>query len=343
MVHASAHLRKPLPDRLAHVPAGLHRRERESLVRPPRVDLEGPRVRTRLERRADHVDRGAGNVGERWRHDPHRAERDDPKDLPQAADQRDLLGRTLHQDPAERVAHLRLPQVGDRLPHIPHEPVDEKSLVVPLEVDFAVPQQDVGHHGTTSARSSATARRSTVTAASISSVVVKRDRLNRRVDWASAAFSPIASNTWLAVGLWLWQAEPVDTNIPSCSSRCSSVSPRTLPNVAFTRWGAAPSGGVLIRTSGIARICSRRRSCSARIRAVVSSKSAASSRAAAPRPAMPGTFSVPGRTPRSCSPPPSCGASRTPALTYKAPTPFGPCTLWPRGTSGPHPTSSAAA
>src|SRR5207249_11558387 len=60
--------------------------------------------------------------------------------------------------------------------------VDKESLVLPFEVDFAVPQQDVGHHGTTSARSSATACRSAEAAASISSGVVKRYRLNRRVE-----------------------------------------------------------------------------------------------------------------------------------------------------------------
>src|SRR5438093_180391 len=133
---------------------------------------------------------------------PHGAERDDPKDLSQPADERGFLGGTVYQDPAERVAHLRVPQVGDRLPHIPHEPVDKESLVLPFEVDFAVPQQDVGHHGTTSARSSATACRSAEAAASISSGVVKRDRLNRRVDWASVVFSPMASKTWLGVGVW---------------------------------------------------------------------------------------------------------------------------------------------
>ena len=50
------------------------------------------------------------------------------------------------------------------------------------------------------------------------------------------------------------------------------------------------------------------------------------SRTAAPKPTIPGTFSVPDRSPRSCPPPKTSGAraTRGRALTQSAPTPFGP-------------------
>ena len=46
-------------------------------------------------------------------------------------------------------------------------------------------------------------------------------------------------------------------------------------------------------------------------------------------PTMPGTFSVPLRRPRSCPPPCTTGASRTPSRTYSKPIPRGPYILIP--------------
>ena len=70
----------------------------------------------------------------------------------------------------------------------------------------------------------------------------------------------------------------------------------------------------------------RSRSAAPRARPSPASHAIAAS-AAAPMPAMPGTFSVPPRRSRSCGPPITCGATRTPLRTQSAPMPFGPWNL----------------
>ena len=62
-------------------------------------------------------------------------------------------------------------------------------------------------------------------------------------------------------------------------------------------------------------------------------RQAAASSAARPSPAIAATFSVPERRPRSWPPPGKSGHSSTPSRTYKAPTPFGPCSLCPESES----------
>ena len=52
-------------------------------------------------------------------------------------------------------------------------------------------------------------------------------------------------------------------------------------------------------------------------------------RIASASPTIAGTFSVPERRSRSCPPPMSIGSNGVPRRRYSAPTPFGPCSLWP--------------
>ena len=57
---------------------------------------------------------------------------------------------------------------------------------------------------------------------------------------------------------------------------------------------------------------------------------------------MPGTFSVPERSRRSWPPPCRMGCRRVPRLTYSAPMPLGPYSLWPERLSMSTPSSATS-
>ena len=63
------------------------------------------------------------------------------------------------------------------------------------------------------------------------------------------------------------------------------------------------------------------------MRAAASTRAAAASSHARPSATIPGTPSVPGRSPRSCPPPNTSGRTRAPFFSHSAPTPLGPWIL----------------
>jgi len=122
---------------------------------------------------------------------------------------------------------------------------------------------------------------------------------------AVEAATPIALRTWLGP---LWDdahAEPADTSTPRASSACSSGSPGTPARLRLTMCGArgAPAQFTPAETPAAASARCSVASSSAQ-RACRAAAPSIARRTAAPNPAIPGTFSVPERTPR-CWPPPA--------------------------------------
>ena len=119
-----------------------------------------------------------------------------------------------------------------------------------------------------------------------------------------------------------WAATPARSRPRRTGSASTPATPR------HTRWGRRPAGsGSPTRASPLdgQRRRGRGGATRARARAASSASRAAPPRpgppAAAPKPTMPGTFSIPARRARSCSPPTSSGSMRRPRRTTRAPAP----------------------
>src|SRR5690606_1527536 len=67
-------------------------------------------------------------------------------------------------------------------------------------------------------------------ASSTSAAVLWGERLNRIAPYRASFFLPMAFKTWLGSSRREWQADPVDTYNPRCSSMCTSTSPRSTPS-----------------------------------------------------------------------------------------------------------------
>src|SRR6185503_17236689 len=154
------------------------------------------------------------------------------------------------------------------------------------------------------ARSFFTTSGTTSSTRSMSAEVVERPRLNRTADWAMFAGTPMPRRTCDAWDDPALHAEPALQAKPFMSSdriRCSPSAPTN------ERWDVLQTRGAPVpcrTTCGTdARSPSSIRSRSAAIAAGFSASSACASCAAIPSPTIAGTFSVPARLPRSCSPP----------------------------------------
>ena len=108
----------------------------------------------------------------------------------------------------------------------------------------------------------------------------------------------------------------------------SSDSDSTRSKLRLVVLGTRAAGSPLTAVSGTpaSTPCSSR-SRSAAIRGAASAAAWRAYCAAAPMPEIAGTFSVPARRFRSCRPPVTKAASRTPRRTHKAPVPLGPPNL----------------
>ena len=146
----------------------------------------------------------------------------------------------------------------------------------------------------------------------------------------SSGDTPIAPSTCEGVMLPLWHAEPLEQATPCRSSaisidslsvpgteRLSMCGARGAPRPCTTASGTRSSSEVSRRSRRASR-----RAHSASFSFSVSSMAVASAMAI-------GTFSVPGRRPRSCVPPKNSGASGVPRRTYIAPMHLGAPNLCP--------------
>ena len=152
--------------------------------------------------------------------------------------------------------------------------------------------------------------------------------VRRTVPSASASGTPIARMTPEALSWPSWHAEPVEA--ATAGAPASTAFPGRGGSARSACSGVAASGSPFSRRSGIARRSApRARPAGAAVRAPCDRGPRPASSQATPSPTMEATFSVPGRSPRSCPAPSTNGASGVPRRTYSAPTPFGAYSLWP--------------
>src|SRR5436190_3919202 len=184
-------------------------------------------------------------------------------------------------------------------------------------------------------------------APSISSSVLRAERLKRIEHFDSSAGTPIAWRTCDGFMLIEAQADPEETQTPAASSARIAASLSTPSTETFRTLRALRSGEPQTRTPPRPSSPARSFSRSPSTRSISSGD--ASVRAAA-SPAMPATFSVPARRSNSWPPPTDCAASGVPLRTQRPPTPFGPWSLWAenvrrstsRRSTGTLPTACAA-
>src|SRR5436190_1260260 len=137
-------------------------------------------------------------------------------------------------------------------------------------------------------------------APSISSSVLRAERLKRIEHFDSSAGTPIAWRTCDGFMLIEAQADPEETQTPAASSARIAASLSTPSTETFRTWGARRSGEPQTRTPPRPSSPARSFSRSPSTRSISSGD--ASVRAAA-SPAMPATFSVPARRSNSWPPP----------------------------------------
>ena len=148
------------------------------------------------------------------------------------------------------------------------------------------------------------------------------DRCPRRRARRWRAASPTASCPWRGTPI-----PPIRTR-RAARARAGAARPARRAKPTDRMCGAVLAGSPLRRADGsAAAIVVHSRSRCASMRRADSARASAASSQARPSATIPGTPSVPGRSPRSCPPPNTSGRARAPFFSHSAPAPLGPWIL----------------